>query len=125
MIKVKCAYCGLIFEAATVRRVYCSDACRRKAFREKQNKDKPKPKQIQSEPAPARRFVSADDPANGLIEAMRKHGKFSSEWWEALQAYELSRPGGGSLTVNGIPVDIADFPEVMTLLEVDRYIFLS
>lgn len=123
MIKVKCAYCGSIFQAPTVRRIYCSDSCRRKAFRAKNSKDKPKVKRLQSDRKIDDRFVSSDDPAWKLIEALEKYGKFSYEYWQAFRDYELTYTNGSSkMSVNGFSVKDDDFPEIMTAVYADVYI---
>ena len=101
----KCDYCGKSFTPHNKRQRFCSDACRKRSFRESQQEDRKKAVKAYREKDEVRprhnwKGISSDDPRWKLARLKAK-GICSFEYWDAFQECDRLYYGCSSV-VNGV-----------------------
>ena len=101
----QCEYCGRTFTPSKAIHKYCSDKCRKRAHRERQQEERKAEKRarLEQQPQPRKIYdggISATDPRSRLTK-LRAHGLLTPEYW-ALYAEVDKQFNGGNGTVNGI-----------------------
>ena len=115
----KCEYCGIEYTPTKEKRKYCSDRCRQRAFRERQQEERKKQLRAyqverRSEiPSPRYPAMNEDDPRVRLAR-MKAHGVCSIEYWELYAEVDRMYCGGRGV-VNGISTDHPQFSEAVLL----------
>lgn len=116
----QCEYCGRTFTPSKSVHKYCSDRCRKRAHRERQQEERKEQIKAYREkaPQPPRKIydtdgISATDPRSRLMK-MRAHGLLTPEYW-ALYAEVDKKFNGGQGVVNGVPTAAPNFVEVVLI----------
>lgn len=128
MYKKICKYCKNEFTAYKSNTIYCSDKCRKSAFKERRDKERNKLREerittMRSTPdhVSYKNKIPADDPRVLLSQAKAK-GNNSVEYWELFKTVDDNFYGGRSV-VNGIPTNAPHFAEaVFYKVETDGFV---
>lgn len=112
----KCDYCGKSFTPHNKRQRFCSDACRKRSFRESQQEDRKKAVKAYREKDEVRprhnwKGIPSDDPRWKLVRLKAK-GICSIEYWEAFKECDLQFHGGRAV-VNGLSTQLPYFAEAV------------
>lgn len=122
MIKT-CEQCGKEYDATKPKQRFCSDKCRQRAHRERQQDERKKALKADKDRVtqPRRTYtneISATDPRRRLIK-MRARGLLTWEYWNLYAEVDQTYYGGGSV-VNGVPTDAPHFAyAVLEQIEID------
>ena len=106
VMKRICKYCGKEYDAIRANRLYCSDVCRQRACRERQQEERKEALRAYKGRIPEQQRraytepMSATDPRHRLAE-LKAHGLMSSEYWELYAEVDQIYYGGTGI-VNGI-----------------------
>ena len=123
-MKKKCKYCGKEYDAIKRKQKYCSDACRKKAFRESQREERKEALRVYKERIPEQQrkayteTMSVTDLRHRLVK-LKARGLMTLEYWELYAEVDRIYYGGTGI-VNGIPTNAPYFAEsVLIQIEID------